>query len=215
MPDQDDQSGILAIPANRVLGDEAANRELVDVRRDAGLFDPLRQMIHPARKNRTHCAAEQIGAHMRRGGRLGSDRRRCCSPARCCDRICRRQIEAKKQQAGGKHCPDHDRCNLRWLDHALLLVPWFASARMILEPFPLRLNRNRSLPPPSRTPATHLARDAGWPSNGRKLRHAWAGADLEAELEPAAVIAPAPRPNAAWPDLVPAASASQTSRARG
>src|SRR3984957_20434645 len=70
MPDQDDQGWILAILANRALGDQVANRELVHISWDAGLFDPLRQMVHPARKNRTERASEQVGAHVRRGARL-------------------------------------------------------------------------------------------------------------------------------------------------
>ena len=65
MPDKDDQSGILAILANGASRDQAANRELVDIRRDARIFDLFRQMIHPAREDWTERAAEQVGTHVR------------------------------------------------------------------------------------------------------------------------------------------------------
>jgi hypothetical protein len=123
MPDQDDQSGILAILANGSFRDQLANRELVDSRRDAGIFDLFRQMIHPAREDWTERATEQVGAHVWYRRRLGSGRRWCCSHARRRNRACRRRIEAQEEEAGGKHCPSNDRCNLGRLDHALLLVP--------------------------------------------------------------------------------------------
>ena len=65
MADQDDQSGILPILANGASRDQAANRELVDIRRDARIFDLFRQMIHPAREDWTERAAEQVGTHVR------------------------------------------------------------------------------------------------------------------------------------------------------
>jgi hypothetical protein len=44
-----------------LIGDEAANRELVNIRRDPGLFDPVGQAIYPPREERTQRTAEQIG----------------------------------------------------------------------------------------------------------------------------------------------------------
>jgi len=48
VPDQDDRSGIPAILANRRIGDQAADREFVDIRGDAGVFDLFGQTVHPA-----------------------------------------------------------------------------------------------------------------------------------------------------------------------
>ena len=145
MPDQDDQGGILAILANRALGDQVANRELVHISRDAGLFDPLRQMVHPARKNRTERASEQVGAHVRRGARLSGGGRRCRSRARAWAGP--RRMEGQKQEARGKHCPGNDRCNLKPLDHALLPVPRCPGTRIILAHDRFRLNQNRLIGP--------------------------------------------------------------------
>src|SRR4051794_11864915 len=118
MADKDDQSGILAILANGAFRDQAANRELVDIRRDGRLFDLFRQMIHPARKDWTERAAEQVGTHVRYRRRLGGGRNWCCSHVRRRDRACRRRIETQKEEPGGNDCRCNDRCNLRRIDHA-------------------------------------------------------------------------------------------------
>src|SRR3954447_10037760 len=108
MADKDDQSGILPILANGAFRDQAANRELVDIRRDASLFDLFRQMIHPAREDWTERAAEQVGTHVRNGRPPGGGGRWCWSPARRGDGPCRSRIEAQKEEQGGKDCPCND-----------------------------------------------------------------------------------------------------------
>ena len=56
MSDEGNRSGIVAVIANCLLGNEAANRELVDVRPDAGVFEPFSQAVHSARVDRTKSA---------------------------------------------------------------------------------------------------------------------------------------------------------------
>ena len=72
VPDQNDRRGIFAILADRLGGDQAANGELVDVGRDAGLFEPFPQTVDAARKERTKRPTEQVSppaARLRRRDR--------------------------------------------------------------------------------------------------------------------------------------------------
>jgi hypothetical protein len=65
VPDENDRRGTLAIFTNRMIGDQTADRELVNIGRDTRLFDPLGQAIYPSREERTEGAAEQIGASVK------------------------------------------------------------------------------------------------------------------------------------------------------
>ena len=65
MADQDDRSRVVAIIADCLLGNKPANRELVDISFDTGLFDAFGQTVHPARKDRTERATEQVDAPSR------------------------------------------------------------------------------------------------------------------------------------------------------
>ena len=72
-------AGSSAIPLYRTIGDEAANRELVDIRRDTGMVDLFGQTVHPAREDRTEGTTEQVSApvrlDLRPSGRPGPARR--------------------------------------------------------------------------------------------------------------------------------------------
>ena len=121
--DEGDRSRIVAVIANGLRGNELANRELVDISLDTGLFEAFGQTIHPARKDRTERATEQVGAPPRpcreRPGLRRCDRRGRSGGgiARCSDRTRQRRIQNGRQDAGGKHRPEHNGCNLRRIDH--------------------------------------------------------------------------------------------------
>src|SRR5229473_630608 len=108
VPDQDDRSGILAILANRRIGDQTADREFVDVRRDTGVFDLFGQTVHPARKDRTKSATEQVGAPVRLFRRRVGGRRECnrlSGVARHRDLAGQHRIDAATQDTCRKHRP--------------------------------------------------------------------------------------------------------------
>src|SRR5450631_2840116 len=124
VPDQYDRSGIPAILANRRIGDQAADREFVDIRGDAGVFDLFGQTVHPARKDRTKSTAEQVGAPVRLDRRLVGDRRLCDRfrggvARHRGDLAGQRRIEAGTHDVRRKHRPDHKCRNSRQTVHAL------------------------------------------------------------------------------------------------
>jgi hypothetical protein len=118
MTDQDDRNRIVTEIADSLIRDQPANGEFVDVSPDTGFLETIGQAIHPARKDRTERAAEQVDARLRlaRGGRrVGSDR--CGSIGRACNRTGDRQIANGRQDADGKGCTDHRGRNLRRTSH--------------------------------------------------------------------------------------------------
>ena len=120
MTDQDDRSGIVTVIADSLIRDQPANGEFVDVSPDAGFFEALGQAVHPARKDRPECAAEQVDARLRldHGWRCDGGGRRGSSGG-ACDRSGERQIATGREDAGGKSHPDHHGRNLRRTAHAV------------------------------------------------------------------------------------------------
>ena len=123
--DQDDRSRILAVIDNGLRGNQPANRELVDIGLDAGLFELIGQLIHPARKDRTERTAEQIDAPSRRRrgflrlGRRDRQVRRSRRIARRHDGSRQCRLRTGQEDAGRQHGACHGGCKLSWIDHAL------------------------------------------------------------------------------------------------
>src|ERR1700759_3047058 len=60
--DQDDRLRVFAVIVNRLRGDQAADRELIDVIGDTDLIESLPQTIDAAREERAQRPTKQIGA---------------------------------------------------------------------------------------------------------------------------------------------------------
>ena len=102
-----------------MIGDEAANREFVHIRRDPCLFEPVGQAIYPAREKRTQGTPEQVGTSAQIGRWLRGVRRPRGGLFRYRDRTGQGQIEAAMEERGPKHRSKNDRGHSRRIDHAL------------------------------------------------------------------------------------------------
>ena len=120
MTDQDDRNGVVTEIADSLIRDQPANGEFVDVSPDTGFLETIGQAVHPARKDRTERAAEQVDARLRRGRgwrRVRSDCRD--SSGHACNRIGNRQIATERENEGGKSRPDRHGRNVRRIAHAI------------------------------------------------------------------------------------------------
>ena len=118
-------AGILAVIDNGLRGNQPADRELVDIGLDAGLFELIGQLVHPARKDRTERTAEQIDARFRRCrglprlGRRDRQVRRSRRIARRHGGLRQCRLRTGHEDAGRQHGACHDGCKLSWIDHVL------------------------------------------------------------------------------------------------
>ncbi len=111
-------SGSVTIDRDRPLGDQAADREFVDICIDAGLLDLFGQTVHPAREDRTERTAKQVGATERLHRGLRRVRRGRHRLAASLDYARSRRICRAVWQADRKHRSEHDGRDFR-IDHVL------------------------------------------------------------------------------------------------